>query len=238
MYRVFSRQTESGELACCGTALGIRRQAAASMHSSMVSELCRRDPVVFATQTTSHAAQSAALIGGSSCTMEREATLVIPDVASGIEKLSPKQYRRSCHGTVLDDEQQGGTAVRGSWPGLPRSANHSIDGIALVTPMVKASHDSDVPAARKDVDSRCQLDQEQQRQQVKGRIIHLSLSKDAAAQPDIYGTYATPFAAPEVQACTCHMRYKRCKQHPRSRIDQLAGKLRHLFACGGCLAVL
>lgn len=232
MYRVFSRQTESAEL--CSTALGLHEHTAKSMDAynnpGALGCVAARDAgrgLAYAAQTMDIDTSRAS----SPCALERQPTpAVFPDNLIDASVFSPRRHRRSCHGTVLDDEQQGGTAVSRSCQAPAHDNINSSDGMAYVIFHGKAISGAKTEVVCKDVSSRQQSDQKQQQH----GAIHV---KDTAAhsfQPS--DLYDTPFAAPEVQACRCHKRYQQCKQHNNGHMKKLTNKFRRLVQCGGCAA--
>jgi hypothetical protein len=93
--------------------------------------------------------------------LERKPTPAInADALFTIKSVSQRRHRRSCHGTVLDDEQQGGTAASRSCRSLAHDS-HSNDGMAFVVLPGKVSHALNAGPLGKDVSSRQQSDQQQ-----------------------------------------------------------------------------
>lgn len=225
MYRVFSRQTESAELS--STALGLHGHAANPVDTCTLPDARNREARKDAGCGLAYSAAAAGTHSPRVSSLERKPTpAVIPDVCKSTVL---RRHRRSCHGTVLDDEQQGGTGVTRSCASLAPESTHSSDGMAFVVFPGKDISVIKAGTLRKDVGSRQQVDQQQQ----CGIARHLNDLNDTAVnsiQP--VTSYVTPFAAPDVQACRCHKRYQQCKQHPRSPLQKLAKGLRGLVQCG------
>lgn len=149
-----------------------------------------------------------------------------------------KNYRRSCHGTVANDQLCGGTtATGGSWQNLPVAGMDDSRVLAAGNRHVKKADLAAAHVACKDASSKQQADQKQQYSWVQQSLLTTTtFSIDSAGSWPITERYATPFAAPDVQACTCHVEVRRkpCKQHPRRRMLLVADRMKQLFSCTAC----